>query len=447
MATERAETRYTTTPEGVYLAYQVTGSGPLDLVIPITGSAAVELLWDEPHFKRFIARLSSIARVVTFDPRGFGSSGRLAAESLPALQLWKDDIVSVMDAAGCEQAALLAWGEAAGATMFFAATYPKRASSLVLINSYARYWRSNVTPWGLPLEFIPSYVGAIRDAWGSGRCLEALAPTIVPTHEARGHWARIERLTATPDVLGAATQAVFESDVSEVITAIQVPVLVVSRREDRHVRYEHSRYLASRIRDAKLIELPGQDHMPFSGDTELLLDEVEEFLTGVRPSPANERVLSTVLFTDIVGSTERLSELGDHRWKQVLEDHHAIVRRDLQQFRGQEIDTAGDGFLATFDGPARAIQCACAIRDEVRLLGLEIRAGLHTGEVEYRSGDLAGMAVHIGARVSASASAGEVLVSRTVKDLVTGSGIAFTDRGDHVLKGVPGSWQLYAVED
>ena len=248
MATETAETRYTTTPEGAYLAYQVTGSGSLDLVIPITGSAAVELLWDEPHFKRFIGRLSSMARVVTFDPRGFGSSGRLAAESVPALQLWKDDIVSVMDAVGCEQAALLAWGEAAGATMFFAATYPERASSLVLINSYARYWRSNATPWGLPLELIPSYVGAIRDAWGSGTCLEFLAPTIVPTHEARRHWARIERLTATPDVLGAATQAVFESDVSEVINAIQVPVLVVSRREDRHVRYEHSRYVASRIR-------------------------------------------------------------------------------------------------------------------------------------------------------------------------------------------------------
>jgi pimeloyl-ACP methyl ester carboxylesterase len=216
MATETPETRYTRTPEGTYLAYQVTGSGSLDLVIPITGSAAVELLWDEPHFKRFIGRLSSIARVVTFDPRGFGSSGRLAAESVPALQLWKDDIVSVMDSAGCEQAALLAWGEAAGATMFFAATYPERASSLVLINSYARYWRSNATPWGLPFELIPSYVGAIRDAWGSGTCLESLAPSIVPTDEARRHWARIERLTATPDVLGAATQAVFESDVSEV---------------------------------------------------------------------------------------------------------------------------------------------------------------------------------------------------------------------------------------
>ena len=290
MATETPETRYTRTPEGTYLAYQVTGSGSLDLVIPITGSAAVELLWDEPHFKRFIGRLSSIARVVTFDPRGFGSSGRLAAESVPALQLWKDDIVSVMDSAGCEQAALLAWGEAAGATMFFAATYPERASSLVLINSYARYWRSNATPWGLPFELIPSYVGAIRDAWGSGTCLESLAPSLVPTLEARRHWARIERLTATPDVLGAATQAVFESDVSEVINAIQVPVLVVSRREDGHVRYEHSRYVASRICDAKLVELPGQDHIPFSGDTDQLLDEVEEFLTGVRP------LLSTSVF-------------------------------------------------------------------------------------------------------------------------------------------------------
>jgi class 3 adenylate cyclase len=446
MVGETVETRYTKTPEGAYLAYQVTGDGPLDVVVPITGSAAAELIWDEPHFKRFMARLSSIARVVTFDPRGFGSSGRLAAGSVPALQIWKDDIVSVMDAAQCRRAAILAWGEAAGAAMFFAATYPERANGLVLINAYARFWRSAETPWGLPLKAVPAYVDAIRDAWGSGRCLEALAPSIVSSPEARRHWARIERLTATPDVLGAATQAVLESDVSDVLPAIQPSVLVISRSDDRHVPSEHGRYVASRIPDAKLVELPGQDHVPFAGDVDALLDEVQEFLTGVRPSPTFERVLATVLFTDIVGSTERLSALGDHRWRHVLNDHHAIVRKNLEYFRGVEIDTAGDGFLATFDGPARAIQCACAIRDEVKTLGIEIRAGLHTGEVEYGDGDLAGLAVHIGARVAAGASASEVLVSRTVKDLVTGSGITFAERGERVLKGVSGSWQLYAAQ-
>jgi class 3 adenylate cyclase len=443
---EPLSTSYTKTTEGAYLAYQVTGDGPIDLVIPVTGSAAAELIWYEPPFSRFISRLASFSRLITFDPRGFGSSGRLDAESVPAVQTWKDDITSVMDAAGSQAAAFLAWGEAAGATMFFAATTPERVKGLVLVNSYARYLRSDETPFGLPEDLVSSYVGAIEHAWGTGVCFEMLAPAMVTTEDARRHWGRVERLTATPDVLAAATRAVFESDVSDVLPAIQSPSLVISRRGDRHVRLEHSQYVASRIPGAKLLELSGDEHIPFAGEADQLLDEVEEFLTGVAPRPVPDRVLATVLLTDIVRSTELAAELGDRRWRTVLDDHHAVVRRNLDRFRGNEINTTGDGFLATFDGPARALNCACAIRDEIRTLGIDIRAGIHTGEVEIHGDDLAGLGVHITARVAGEASAGEVLASRTVKDLVAGSGIGFSDRGEHQLKGVPGSWSLFVVD-
>jgi pimeloyl-ACP methyl ester carboxylesterase len=442
---EFLSTQYTTTPEGTYLAYQVSGHGPVDLVIPITGSAGVELIWNEPAFKEFISRLASFSRLITFDPRGFGSSGRLDPESIPALETWKDDIVSIMDAAGSRNAVLLAWGESAGATMFFAATYPERTRSLILVNGYARYARSEDTPWGLPRDLIPSYVRGIKELWGFGGCFEIVAPSLVATGEARRYWGLVERLTATPDVLEAATRAVFESDVTQALPAIQAPTLVISRRGDRHVPWEHGRQVASLIPGASFIELPGDDHIPFAGQQAQILDEIEEFLTGVRPRPLLDRVLATVLFTDIVESTQRLAELGDKQWRGVLDEHHALVRRNLDRFQGDEVNTTGDGFLASFDGPARALRCACAIRDEVRTLGIDIRAGLHTGEVERRDGDLAGMAVHIGSRVAAAASASEVLASRTVKDLVTGSGIVFEDRGERQLKGVPGTWQLYAV--
>ncbi len=443
--TEPLGTRYTTTSEGTYLAYQISGDGPMDLVVPITGSAAIELIWDEPAFSRFVSRLASFSRLITFDPRGFGSSGRLDPDAIPAVQTWKDDIVAIMDAAGSRRAALLAWGESAGATMFFAATYPERTTSLVLVNAYARYARGQDTPWGLPESLIPDYVRIIKDLWGFGGCFEILAPSLVPTDDARKHWGRIERLTATPDVLEAATRAVFDSDVSQALRAVQAPTLAISRRGDRHVPYEHGRHVASLIPGAKFIELPGDDHIPYAGNDVELLDEVEAFLTGVRPKPLLDRVLATVLFTDIVGSTERLAQLGDRRWRVVLDEHHNVVRRNLERFNGDEVNTTGDGVLASFDGPARALHCACAIRDEVQTLGIDIRAGLHTGEVERHGEDLAGIAVHIGSRVAAAASAREVLVSRTVKDLVAGSGIMFEDRGERELKGVPGTWQLYAV--
>jgi class 3 adenylate cyclase len=443
--TEPLSTRYTRTAEGAYLAYQVSGDGPIDLVLPITGSAAVELIWDEPTFSAFVSRLTSFARLITFDPQGFGSSGRLKADAVPAVQTWKDDIGTVMDAVGSRRAAFLSWGEATGATMFFAATHPERTIGLVLINAYARYGRSEETPWGLPAGMISPYVAAIQEVWGTGACIETLAPTMVQTEEALRHWARIERLTASPDVLAATTRAVMESDVTPVLSAIQAPALVLSRRGDRHVRYEHGRHVAGHIQGARLVELPGADHLPFAGQTEQILDEIQEFLTGTRPSPVLDRLLVTVLFTDIVGSTEHVARLGDRRWRESLDRYDSVVARQLERFRGRHVNTTGDGTLATFDGPARAIECARAIARTVEDLGLEIRAGLHTGEIEARGENVAGMAVHIAARVSALANGGEVLVSRTVTDLVTGSGIEFEDRGDHQLKGVPGAWRLYCV--
>ena len=444
--TEPLSTCYTTTSEGTYLAYQVSGDGPIDLVMPVTGSAGMELTWEEPSFSAFVSRLASFSRLVTFDPRGFGSSGRLDPKAIPAVQAWKDDIVSVMDAVGIDRASLLAWGEASGATMFMAATCPERTRSLVLVNAYARYTRSDDNPWGLPADALSSFLGSIKDMWGTGGCFAFVAPSLVPTAVARRQWARIERLTATPDVLEAATRAVFESDVSEALPAIQAPTLVLSRQGDRHVRYEHGQRIASLIPDARFVTLPGDDHIPFAGGTDALLDEVEEFITGVRPRPIVDRVLSTILFTDIVGSTERAVSEGDRRWAALLESHHRIVRGELSRFRGREVVTTGDGFLATFDGPARAIRCACAIRDGVQALGLQVRAGLHTGEVEMAGDDIRGIAVHVGARIGAAARSNEVLVSHTVKDLVAGSGIEFGDRAEHELKGVPGSWRLFAVK-
>ena len=442
---ELPPTRYTRTVEGTYLAYQVSGEGPLDVVLPITGSAGVELIWDEPSFNEFTSRLAGFSRLITFDPRGFGSSGRFDAAAIPAVQAWKDDIGAVMDAADSQRASFLAWGEATGATMFFAATYPERVERMVLINPYARYARNEETPWGLPGEMIPAYVSSIEEFWGTGVCSEILAPSIIRSEEDRQHWGRIERLTTSPDVLAATTSAVMGSDVTSVLPAIQAPTIVISRRGDRHVRPEHGRSIARRISSPRFVDMAGDDHLPFAGRMEPLLSEIEEFLTGITPTPVLDRVLVTVLFTDIVGSTDHVAQVGDHQWRESLNRYDNMVQRHLERFRGRLIKSTGDGTLATFDGPARAIECATAIAETVKGLGLDVRAGLHTGEVEFRGQDVAGMAVHIAARVSSLAVAGEVLVSRTVTDLVAGAGMEFEDRGDHRLKGVPGDWRVFSV--
>lgn len=443
--TDIPATKYARTVEGEYLAYQVWGDGPIDLVLPMNGGYAVDLAWEEPAIASGLNRLASFSRVITFDPRGFGSSAGLDPKHIPAVQTWMDDLGTVMDVADSEKAALLSWSECSPAVMLFAATYPRRVASVVLVNAYARFLRNDECPWALASDRLPAYVEIIQEGWGTGAVTEALAPSMVRNDEARRRWARAERLSGTPDRVAIA-RAFMESDVTDVLSSIQAPTLLLSRRGDGHVRPQHSRYLASKIPGAKLIELSGEDNFLFAGRAEEILDEAQEFMTGTRPGPELDRVLATVLFTDIVGSTATAAELGDHRWNELLTRHHEVVRKELERFRGREIDTAGDGFLALFDGPARAIQCGLAIRNELQGLGIDIRAGLHTGEIVSAGDDVRGIAVHIGARVAALAGRSEVLVSRTVVDLVAGSGLSFVDRGEHELKGVPGTWRLFAVE-
>jgi class 3 adenylate cyclase len=441
---EVPETRYAETLEGTYLAYQVFGEGPIDLVFQLNSGLLVDLMWDEPAIRSFMGRLASFSRVIAFDPRGFGSSGHVDPRAVPAIQTWMDDFGAVMDAAGSPQAAVLACAEPGLAAILFAATYPQRVLSLSLVNTFARFRRSEDCPWGMPPRGIPGYAEMLRSLWGTGAVTEYVMPSLVDSAAAKRHWGLKERLSATPDSV-AVIRAFWESDVTEVLSAIRTPTLVISREGNNHVRPEHSRYIASRIPNARLVELRGQDCWPYSGRSDEILDEVEEFITGARPSAVLDRVLATVLFTDIVGSTSLVAEVGDRRWREALNSYDALARRQLERFRGRLVNTTGDGTLAVFDGPARAVECARSLTNAVRSLGLDIRAGLHTGEVETRADDVAGIAVHIAARVSATASAGEVLVSRTVTDLVVGSGIEFEARGEHQLKGVPGAWQLFAV--
>jgi class 3 adenylate cyclase len=437
-------TTYARTMEGAYLALQVFGEGPTDLVLPMVGGFSVDAVWDEPDISSFLTRLSTFSRVITFDPRGFGSSERVDPAAAPAVQIWVDDLRTILDHVGAERAAILVWGEWAPAAILFVATYPDRVSSLVLVNGTARFLRNQQCPWGMPTETLPAYIEAIRSTWGTGAVTEFVAPGMVQTDEARRRWAKAERLSGTPN-MAAVVRAQYESDVTDVLSAIQTPTLLISRLGNPHLRPEHSRFLASRIRDSRLVELSGDDHIPFSGRSDEILDEVEEFTTGSRPVPVLDRVLATVLFTDIVSSTERAERLGDRRWRETMDRYDEVVRQQLARFRGHHVKSTGDGSLATFDGPARAIECARAIVIGVRDQGLDVRAGLHTGEMEIRGEDVSGLAVNIAARVASLAGAGEIFVSRTVTDLVAGSGIGFRDRGDHELKGVSGSWKLFEV--
>jgi class 3 adenylate cyclase len=357
-----------------------------------------------------------------------------------------DDITAVLDAAGSEQAALFGGAEGGPMCALFAATYPERTSALILGASYARRTWAPDYPWGISEDAQQRILAGYETRWGSRDFgVHALAPSLADDESFTRWYAQACRYAGTPASARAWFEATMEIDVRDVLPAIRVPTLVLHRTDDRAVPIESSRYLAEHIPDAKLVESPGIDHFPFVGDWRHFVDEVEEFLTGSRGSREPDRVLATVLFTDIVGSTERAAQLGDSSWRSLLEEHHRLVRAELSRQRGKEIRISGDGFLATFDGPARAIRCALAIRDAVRSLGLEIRAGLHTGEVELAETGVEGIAVHIGARIADLAGAGEVLTSSTVKDLVVGSGVEFADRGAHVLKGVPGEWSVFAA--
>jgi len=437
------ETRYTKSGD-IHIAYQVVGDGPLDLIFAPAWIGNMELFWEEPSCTRCLTRLASFSRLILFDKRGTGSSDRAA--KLPVLEEQMDDIGAVMDAVGSEGAALFGASEGGSQCALFAATYPERTTALILYGTVATNVWSPKTPWAATDAIFETFMGIIEREWGGPVALPVYAPSMVGDKRFEDWWARLLRLAASPADAIAILRMSHQIDIRHVLPSIRVPTLVIQRAEDRAVHVENGRYLARTIPDAKYVELAGIDHFPFVGDTDAILDEVEEFLTGVRPAPEPDRVLATVLFTDIVASTERAVKVGDRRWRDLLDGYYALARREIDRFRGREVKTTGDGFLATFDGPARGIRCACAISDEAGRLGLPIRAGLHTGECEIMGEDIGGIAVHIGARVAAQAGSGEVLVSSTVKDLVAGSGLRFEDRGSRALKGVPEEWRLFAVE-
>ena len=425
------------------IAYMAFGEGP-DLVVAPGFISHLEVAWDEPSLAHFYSRLASFRRVIGFDKRGTGLSD--PATHAPTLEECVDDLRAVMNAAESERADIFGVSEGGTMATLFAASHPARVNALVLYGSCARLLEGPDYPFGVTAQALSKLVEISDRGWGEGVGLSTWAPSRRDDVQLRNWWARLQRLAASPGMVRNIFALYPQIDIRDALPTIQAPTLVLHRRNDRMVNSNLGRYLAEHIPDAKLVELDGNDHLFFIGDADALLDEVEEFLTGVRPAPLVERLLATVLFTDVVGSTDRVADLGDRRWRELLGAHHAQVRRQLERFQGNEVQTTGDGFLATFDGPARAIGCATAIRDAVRGLGLEVRAGLHTGEVEVADGGIAGIAVHLAARVAAKAGPGEVLVSRTVVDLVAGSGLAFADRGEHILKGVPGTWRLFAVE-
>ena len=428
---------------GVHIAYRTFGDGPRDIVLVPGTLSHVELYWEHPTIVYLLKRLTSFARVIVFDKRGQGLSDRVAEMTLEERI---GDVRAVMDAAGSMQATIYGWSEGGQMTLTFAATYPERTSNLVLYGSYASI---KADPWAVPQERFEGLLAMLETHWGEGVLVGLNAPSR-RNDEAFVQWfGRLERAAASPGAILALLRANYEIDIRHLLPSIHLPTLILHREADSLVPAAAGRYLAQQIPGAKYVEIPGTDHLLQAHDSDVLdvlLDEVEEFITGVHHRPEPDRVLTTVMFTDIVASTERAAELGDRRWLDLLQSFYSVVRNELSAFRGREVDTAGDGLLATFDGPARAIRCACSVRDRVRPLGMDVRVGLHTGECELLDDRVGGIAVHIGARVASTAGPGEVLVSSTVKDLVAGSGIRFADRGMHSLKGVPGEWRLFGVQ-
>ena len=441
----------TTTPKTTYaksgdvsIAYQVVGEGPFDLVMVPGFVSHVEMVWEMPLAARVLERLSKFSRLILFDKRGTGLSDPVVGA--PTLEERMDDVRAVMDAAGSERAALLGVSEGAPMSLLFGATYPARTTALVLYGGMARTTEADDYPFSAPAEALMQSSMEMAEYIGEGVMLEVMAPTFAEMPGAREMFMRFQRYAATPAMMVQMFMMFLDIDVRAILPMVHVPTLVLHRRGDRAVNRHAAEWMAERIPGAKYVELPGIDHMMFAGDTDTLVDEIEEFLTGARRAIEVDRVLATVMFTDIVGSTQKASALGDTLWREVLERHHTLVARELERFRGREVKQLGDGFLATFDGPARAIRCGLALAQASREAGLEIRVGLHTGEVEVMGDDVGGIAVHIAARVGAKAETGEVLVSSTVKDLVAGSGIAFSERGTHTLKGIPDEWKLFAVD-
>jgi pimeloyl-ACP methyl ester carboxylesterase len=440
------ETHYARSGD-VSIAYQVVGTGPFDLVWVQGFVSNVELVWQQPILATFNRQLASFCRLIRFDKRGTGMSDRVG---IATLETRMDDVRAVMDAVGSPRAALLGSSEGGPLSLVFAATHPERTRALVLWSSFPRYTWAPDYPWGMSEQEAEDELDGLVSSWDELESMVKQVEAFAPGADRRTKLALAAawRQSASPRDVEALCRMSNEIDVRDVLPAITAPTLVMNRVGEHPVNVEGSRYLAEHISGARYVEFPGVDHMIAVGDTEPLLREIEQFLTAAweaDETTERDRLLATVLFSDIVGSSEKAAALGDRGWRELLERHHEVVRRELVRFRGKEVDTAGDGFFASFDGPARAIRCGCAIAEAMPKLGLEVRVGLHTGECELLDGKVAGIAVHTGARVAANAQPGEVLVSSTVKDLVAGSGLAFEDRGQHELKGIPGEWRLYAV--
>jgi class 3 adenylate cyclase len=445
------ETRYTKSGD-VYIAYQLIGAGPVDMVYVPGYASNLAYNWEWPPYARFLQRLGTFSRVIAIDRRGTGLSDRVSPEHLPTLEVMIDDIRAVMDAVGSDRAALFGFADGAVTCALFAATHPERTMACLLYSMFARGSAAPDYPWAWTPEFWDSYTADIRERWGTREFFDELIAMSAPTlrhDEAYRRWqATYFALAASPSAAMAIELLYRDVDIRHVLPSIRVPTLILHRKDDSIEPVGGARHVAKLIRGSRFVELDGADHVPWAGNQDALTGEIERFLHGVGAEEAEfDRVLATVMFTDIVDSTSRAATLGDQGWHRVLENHNSEVRAYLARFRGREVKTIGDGFLATFDGPARAIGCARAVAGGMRDLGVEVRTGLHTGEIELVGDDVRGMAVNIGARVSALAGPGEVLVSSTVKDLVAGSGFAFEDRGERELKGVPGRWRLYAVTD
>ncbi len=438
----KGRTRYAKSA-GVNIAYQVVGEGPVDVLVAPGWVSHVEEAWEEQSYSRFLTKLVGFARLIIFDRRGTGLSDPVA--HLPTLEERMDDVRAVMDAAGSERAFLVGISEGGPMCTLFAASHPERTAGLILCNTFACNIRSDDYPIGAARDEFRSLMDVVESRWGEGLTAEVFAPSRTGDADFKAGWGRFERLSVSPGGARKLIGMIEDIDVRDVLSTVNVPTLVIHRRGDQVISVSAGRYMAEHIAGARFVELEGKDHFIWTEGSDAYLDEIEHFVTGARSVATADRVLATVLFVDIVDSTRMLAELGDKRWGEVLDRFYTTLRRELDRFRGREIDSAGDGVFATFDGPARAIECACAVRDGVGPLGLAVRCGLHTGECEVIGDKVGGIAVHLGARVAATAEAGEVLVSSTVKDLVAGSELRFAERGTHELKGIPGAWNLFAV--
>ncbi|HKP88335.1 MAG TPA: adenylate/guanylate cyclase domain-containing protein [Thermoleophilaceae bacterium] len=442
--TGKPRTRYAQAGD-VSIAYQVVGDGPVDLVFFPGWFSHMDLQWEDPVISRWLDRLASFSRLILFDKRGVGLSDPVA--SAPTLDERMDDIRAVMDVAGSERAAIFGLSEGGTMSALFAAAHPERVTSLILFGSWAmgpELVREERFPGWERIAGMTAAVDAALDDWGQGGMVRHLAPSVADNPAALEHMGRFERAALSRAMARDLWAALSRADARPALPLISAPTLVIHRR-DEIIPVEQAHYVAEHIAGARMLELPGADHLPWIGDSETVAAEVEEFVTGARRAPDPDRVLATVLFTDIVDSTARATSVGDREWRRLLDAHDELVRRELARHEGREAKHTGDGFLATFPGPARAVQCACRIRDEAPAIGLEVRAGLHSGECEFLGSDVRGVAIHIGARVVGRAGPGEVLVSRTVRDLLFGSSVEFAPRGRHALKGLPDEWELFAI--